>query len=75
MAALAPIASEIVICAPAGYEKQIQELVGAEIKVVVASTETFAPPSAADSVEIASLLRPASFGRLPIICTVTFEIT
>ena len=35
VAALAPIASEIVICAPAGYEKQIQELVGAEIKVVV----------------------------------------
>ena len=38
VAALAPIASEIVICAPAGYEKQIQELVGAEIKVVVGGT-------------------------------------
>jgi 2-C-methyl-D-erythritol 4-phosphate cytidylyltransferase/2-C-methyl-D-erythritol 2,4-cyclodiphosphate synthase len=34
VAALAPIASEIVICAPAGYEKQIQELVGSEITVV-----------------------------------------
>ena len=34
VAALAPIASEIVICAPAGYEKQIQELVGADITVV-----------------------------------------
>ena len=38
VAALSPIASEIVICAPAGYEKQIQELVGAEIKVVVGGT-------------------------------------
>ena len=38
VAALAPIASEIVICAPAGYEKQIQELVGADIKVVVGGT-------------------------------------
>ena len=34
VAALAPIASEIVICAPAGYEKQIQELVGSGITVV-----------------------------------------
>ena len=34
VAALAPIASEIVICAPAGYEKQIQELVGSDITVV-----------------------------------------
>jgi len=34
IAALAPIASEIVVCAPAGYEKQIQELVGNEITVV-----------------------------------------
>ncbi|MSY61269.1 MAG: 2-C-methyl-D-erythritol 4-phosphate cytidylyltransferase, partial [Actinobacteria bacterium] len=38
VAALAPIASEIVICAPAGYEKQIQELVGAEITVVTGGT-------------------------------------
>ena len=36
--ALAPIASEIVICAPAGYEKQIQELVGADITVVTGGT-------------------------------------
>ena len=35
VAALSPIASEIVICAPAGYEKQIQELVGNDITVVV----------------------------------------
>ena len=35
--------------------------------VVVASTETFAPPRAADNAAIASLRRPASFGRLPII--------
>jgi 2-C-methyl-D-erythritol 4-phosphate cytidylyltransferase/2-C-methyl-D-erythritol 2,4-cyclodiphosphate synthase len=34
VAALAPVASEIVICAPAGYEKQIQELVGNDITVV-----------------------------------------
>ena len=33
--ALSPVVSEIVICAPAGYEKQIQELVGNEITVVV----------------------------------------
>ena len=38
VAALAPVASEIVICAPAGYEKQIQELVGSEITVVVGGT-------------------------------------
>ena len=38
LAALAPVASEIVICAPAGYEKQIQELVGAEITVVTGGT-------------------------------------
>ena len=38
IAALAPIASEIVICAPAGYEKQIQELVGSDITVVVGGT-------------------------------------
>jgi len=38
VAALAPIASEIVICAPAGYEKQIQELVGDDITVVVGGT-------------------------------------
>jgi len=38
VAALAPIASEIVICAPAGYEKQIQELVGSDITVVVGGT-------------------------------------
>jgi len=38
VAALAPIASEVVICAPAGYEKQIQELVGNEITVVVGGT-------------------------------------
>ena len=38
VAALAPIASEIVICAPAGYEKQIQELVGNDITVVVGGT-------------------------------------
>ena len=38
VAALAPIASEIVICAPAGYEKQIQELVGADITVVTGGT-------------------------------------
>jgi len=38
VAALAPIASEIVICAPAGYEKQIQELVGNEITVVTGGT-------------------------------------
>ena len=35
VAALTPIAQEIVICAPAGYEKQIQELVGNDITVVV----------------------------------------
>ena len=35
VAALTPVVSEIVICAPAGYEKQIQELVGNEITVVV----------------------------------------
>jgi 2-C-methyl-D-erythritol 4-phosphate cytidylyltransferase/2-C-methyl-D-erythritol 2,4-cyclodiphosphate synthase len=35
VAALTPIASEIVICAPAGDEKQIQELVGHDITVVV----------------------------------------
>jgi 2-C-methyl-D-erythritol 4-phosphate cytidylyltransferase/2-C-methyl-D-erythritol 2,4-cyclodiphosphate synthase len=35
VAALSPIASEIVICAPAGYEKQIQDLVGSDITVVV----------------------------------------
>jgi 2-C-methyl-D-erythritol 4-phosphate cytidylyltransferase/2-C-methyl-D-erythritol 2,4-cyclodiphosphate synthase len=38
VAALAPVASEIVICAPAGYEKQIQELVGNDITVVVGGT-------------------------------------
>jgi 2-C-methyl-D-erythritol 4-phosphate cytidylyltransferase/2-C-methyl-D-erythritol 2,4-cyclodiphosphate synthase len=38
VAALAPIASEIVICAPAGYEKQIQDLVGNDITVVVGGT-------------------------------------
>ena len=38
VAALAPIATEIVICAPAGYEKQIQELVGNEITVVTGGT-------------------------------------
>ena len=38
VAALAPIASEIVIYAPAGYEKQIQELVGADITVVTGGT-------------------------------------
>lgn len=38
VAALAPITSEIVICAPAGYEKQIQELVGSDITVVVGGT-------------------------------------
>jgi len=38
VAALAPVASEIVICAPAGYEKQIQELVGSDITVVVGGT-------------------------------------
>ena len=38
VAALAPVASEIVICAPAGYEKQIQELVGDDITVVVGGT-------------------------------------
>ncbi|NDA95583.1 MAG: 2-C-methyl-D-erythritol 2,4-cyclodiphosphate synthase [Actinobacteria bacterium] len=38
VAALAPIASEIVICAPAGYEKQIQELVGNDITVVAGGT-------------------------------------
>jgi len=38
VAALAPIASEIVICAPAGYEKQIQELIGNEITVVTGGT-------------------------------------
>ena len=38
VAALAPIASEIVICVPAGYEKQIQELVGNEITVVTGGT-------------------------------------
>ena len=38
VAALAPIASEIVVCAPAGYEKQIQELVGSDITVVVGGT-------------------------------------
>jgi 2-C-methyl-D-erythritol 4-phosphate cytidylyltransferase/2-C-methyl-D-erythritol 2,4-cyclodiphosphate synthase len=36
--ALAPVASEIVICAPAGYEKQIRELVGSDITVVVGGT-------------------------------------
>jgi len=35
VAALAPVVSEIVICAPAGYEEQIQELVGNDITVVV----------------------------------------
>ena len=35
VAALAPVATEIVICAPAGYEQQIQELVGSDITVVV----------------------------------------
>ena len=34
--------------------------------VVVASTETLAPPSAADNVAIASLRRLVSFGRLPM---------
>ena len=38
VAALAPVASEIVICAPAGYEKQIKELVGSDITVVVGGT-------------------------------------
>ena len=38
VAALAPIASEIVICAPTGYEKQIQDLVGAGITVVTGGT-------------------------------------
>ena len=38
VAALAPVASEIVICAPAGYEKQIQELVGNDITVVAGGT-------------------------------------
>jgi len=38
VAALAPVASEIVICAPAGYEKQIRELVGSDITVVVGGT-------------------------------------
>ena len=38
VAALAPVASEIVICAPAGYEKHIQELVGSDITVVVGGT-------------------------------------
>lgn len=38
VAALAPIATEIVVCAPAGYEKQIQELVGNEITVVTGGT-------------------------------------
>lgn len=38
VAALAPVAAEIVICAPAGYEKQIQELVGSDITVVVGGT-------------------------------------
>jgi 2-C-methyl-D-erythritol 4-phosphate cytidylyltransferase/2-C-methyl-D-erythritol 2,4-cyclodiphosphate synthase len=38
VASLAPIASEIVICAPAGYEKQIQELVGNDITVVTGGT-------------------------------------
>jgi 2-C-methyl-D-erythritol 4-phosphate cytidylyltransferase/2-C-methyl-D-erythritol 2,4-cyclodiphosphate synthase len=38
VAAVAPVASEIVICAPAGYEKHIQELVGSDITVVVGGT-------------------------------------
>lgn len=38
VAALAPVASEIVICAPAGYEKHIQDLVGDDITVVVGGT-------------------------------------
>jgi 2-C-methyl-D-erythritol 4-phosphate cytidylyltransferase / 2-C-methyl-D-erythritol 2,4-cyclodiphosphate synthase len=38
VAALAPVASEIVICVPAGYEKQIQDLVGDDITVVVGGT-------------------------------------
>jgi 2-C-methyl-D-erythritol 4-phosphate cytidylyltransferase/2-C-methyl-D-erythritol 2,4-cyclodiphosphate synthase len=38
VAALAPVASEIVICAPAGYEKQIRDLVGDDITVVVGGT-------------------------------------
>ena len=38
VAALAPIATEIVICAPAGYENQIKELVGSDITVVVGGT-------------------------------------
>jgi 2-C-methyl-D-erythritol 4-phosphate cytidylyltransferase/2-C-methyl-D-erythritol 2,4-cyclodiphosphate synthase len=38
VSALSPIASEIVICAPAGYEKQIQELVGNDVTVVVGGT-------------------------------------
>jgi 2-C-methyl-D-erythritol 4-phosphate cytidylyltransferase/2-C-methyl-D-erythritol 2,4-cyclodiphosphate synthase len=38
VAALAPVVSEIVICAPAGFEKQIQELVASDITVVVGGT-------------------------------------
>ena len=38
VAALSPIASEIVICAPVGYEKQIQDLVGNDITVVIGGT-------------------------------------
>ena len=38
VAALAPITTEIVICAPAGYENQIKELVGSDITVVVGGT-------------------------------------
>ena len=42
--------------------------------VVVANSDTGAPFSAAESAAIASWRRPANFGRLPIICTETFEI-
>jgi 2-C-methyl-D-erythritol 4-phosphate cytidylyltransferase/2-C-methyl-D-erythritol 2,4-cyclodiphosphate synthase len=38
VAALAPVASDIVICAPAGYEKQIRDMVGNDITVVVGGT-------------------------------------
>ena len=42
--------------------------------VVVANSDTGAPFSAAERATIASLRRPANFGRLPITCTETFEI-
>ena len=42
--------------------------------VVVADSETSAPPSANEITEIASARRVPILGRLPIICTVIFEI-